>query len=277
MTDANMLSQALDAYQRLFPGFKNNFAREYPPSTDQVQELKTTTLEELIAGVQPIPPKTCVVGLCADNVPFLLDLTRSETGSLLVTGDPACGKTEHLRIITESALRLNSPHEVQIAVITNDPDEWANLLETPGYQRYFIGVSAWYEQGASDLVNHLVSLGEDRATGRHPGSTILLIVDDLPGVFTADFEIQNGLHWLLEYGPYSNIRPIASMDAQLCPSNPFWVDTFRTFLIGKIASDSLAGSLGLSGVLTTKDLIPNHEFSAFTGQAWTKYSLPMRD
>jgi hypothetical protein len=273
----NMLAQAVDAYQRLFPQTNNMAAGGAVPSIDQAQEVLTPTLSEMIAGVQPIPPKTCIVGLCSDHVPFLLDLTRAETGSLLVTSDPACGKTEHLRALAESAIRLNSPHEVQIAVITNDPDEWADLRDTPGYSRYFVGVYAWYEQGASDLVNYLVSLGEDRASGRHPGATVLLLVDDLSGVFTADFEIQNGMHWLLEYGPYSQIRPVASMDAQLCPPNPFWVDTFRTFLVGRIASDSLAESLGLSGVMSTKDLVPYAEFSAFTGETWTKYRLPMRD
>jgi len=193
---------------------------------------------------------------------------------LLVTGDPACGKTAHIKLIAESAICLNSPHEVQIAVITNNPEEWTHLRETPGYSRYFMGISAWYEQESSDMVNYLVSLGEDRSSGRHPGASVLLCVDGLAGVFNADFEIQNGLHWLLEYGPYSHIRPVASMEAQLCPTNSFWVDTFRTFLVGRIASDSLAQSLGLSDVLSTKDLISNHEFSAFTGQAWTKYRLP---
>jgi hypothetical protein len=277
MSDANMLTLAVESYQRLFPEWKHRISRENPPAVEQLQELQTPTLGELIAAIQPIPPKTCLVGICDDNVPFLLDLTRSETGSLLVTSDPACGKTEHLRMIAESAIRLNATHEVQIAVITHDPDEWSDLCQAPGYEQYFIGVFAWYEQAASDLVNTLVSLGEDRASGRHPGATVLLIIDDLPEAFTADFEVQNGLHWLLEYGPYSHIRPIASMDASLCPSNSFWVDTFRTFLVGRIASDSLAESLGLSGIKSVIDLISNHEFRAFTGQAWTKYRLPMRD
>jgi hypothetical protein len=277
MSDANMLTLAVQTYQRLLPELKNMIVRGNHQNPDQVLEIQTPTLGEVLQAVQPIPPQTCLVGLCEDNVPFLLDLTGSDTGSLLVTGDPSCGKTQHLKVIAESAICLNSPHEVQIAVITNDPDEWANLRETPGYARYFIGIFAWYEQGASDLVNQLVSLGEDRSSGRHPGATVLLLVDDLPGVFDADFEIQNGLHWLLEYGPCCHIRPVASMDAQLCPTNPFWVDTFRTFLVGRITSDSLAQSLGLCGVISTKELISNHEFSAFTGQAWTRYRLPIRD
>lgn len=277
MSDANMLTLAVETYQRLLPELKNMLVRRNQRIPDQVQEIQTPTLAEILQAVQPIPPQTCVVGLCEDNLPFLLDLTGSDTGSLLVTGDPSCGKTEHLKVLAESAIGLNSPHEVQIAVLTNDPDAWAGLRETPGYDRYFIGIFAWYEQGAGDLVNTLVSLGEDRSSGRHPGATVLLLVDHLPGVFEADFEIQNGLHWLLEYGSYSHIRPVASMDAQLCPSNPFWVDTFRTFLIGRIASDSLAQSLGLSGVMSTQNLISNHEFSAFTGQTWTRYRLPIRD
>ncbi len=128
-----------------------------------------------------------------------------------------------------------------------------SLQKVPGYEKYFIEITAWYEQGANDLVNDLVSLGENRSSGRHPGATVLVILDDLPGVFNSDFEIQNGLHWLLENGAFSLIRPVASMDAQFSPANPFWIDAFRTFLVGKIASNSLAQSLGLTGMDSTKE------------------------
>jgi hypothetical protein len=219
-------------------------------------------------------PYICLVGVCEDHVPFLLDLKQVETGSILVTSDPGCGKTNHLRILVESVISLNSPHEVQIAILTNHPEEWSDLTALPGFDQYLAGIFSWYESGSADLINDLVSLGEDRACGRHRGPTTLLIIDNLEHAFEADFEIQNGLHWLLEYGPLSQIRPMASMNAGLCPANDFWMDTFRTFLVGKIASDSLADSLGLAGLNSTKELIPNYEFRAFTGESWTKYYLP---
>jgi len=274
MSDANMLTLALETYQRLFPEMKHKLFDDPTAIIQPRQAEPSPTLQEIIEAVRPVPPQTCVVGICEDHVPFLLDMSQPETGALLVTGDPAAGKTAHLRILVESVMALNSPHEVKIGVLSNQPDQWRDLAEDSQYMRYFTGVHAWYEPGAAELITRLVGLGEDRATGRHLGATMLLIVDDLQNAFKADFEVQNGLHWLLEYGVFSQIRPVASLDAGLCPGNEFWIDAFRTFLIGKISDDSLAEALGLSGLFSTRDLIPNHEFRAFTGKAWTKYCLP---
>jgi len=275
MSDTNMLALAVETYQRLFPEIKQRIRKEPDLSPAKTQVVPIPRIDEILDMIQPLPPQTCLIGTCADGVPFLLNLTGMETGSLLVTGDPGCGKTHHLQVMAESTIHINSPHEVQIAVITRDPDEWASLLKKPGYSRHFSGVYGWFEQGATDLINQLVTLGESRGSGRHPGATVLLLVDDLPDIFEADYEIQNGLHWLLENGLFSGIRVAASMDARFCPTNPFWVDTFRTFLIGKIESDATAQSLGLDGVGSTKDLMPQVEFSAYTGENWSKYRLPV--
>ena len=273
MTDANMLTLAIETYQRLLPELKHRIGINSHPDPVESVQIDLPSLSNLIEMVQPAPPKSCLVGMCEDGIPFMLDLTGSETGSILVTGDSGCGKTHQLQVMAESAMRMNLPHEVQICVLTGNPDEWEGYLRSHDDSRYIIGIYAWYEQGANDLINHLVALGESRSSGRHPGATVLFLIDDLTGVFEADFEIQNGLHWLLEYGPACGIRPIASIKAEHCPTNSFWVDAFRTFLVGRIESDSLAVSLGLEEGYSPKHL-SNLEFSAFTGQEWTKFRLP---
>jgi len=81
------------------------------------------------------------------------------------------------------------------------------------------------------------------------------------------------LHWLLEYGAQTHIRSIASLDASQCVKNPFWIDAFRTFLVGRIESPSLADNLGYSQDLM-ESLSPGLDFIAYTGQTWLKYCLP---
>jgi hypothetical protein len=268
-----MLTLAIETYQRLLPEINQTIGLDNHLALGHNQHLQLPTVRELVQLVQPLPPQSCLVGLCEDGIPFLLDLARSETGSLLVTGDSNCEKVQQLQVMVESVIQLNSPHEVQVAILTNDLERWSTFRDQPHYEPYISGIYAWYEQGATDLINRLVSLGVDRGQGRHRGATILLIIDDLQGIFNADFEIQNGLHWLLEYGAPAHIRPVACLDAAHCVINPFWIDAFRTFLVGRIESASLAESLGYSQELLT-NLIPGVEFIAYTGQSWLKYCIP---
>ena len=277
MSDANLLSLAIETYQRLLPELKQKTADNPIDATDQVLATNIPTVAELVELVQPLPGQSCLLGLCDDGAPFLFDLANRETGSLLLVGDAGAGKTHHLQTIVDSAVRLNAPHEVQIAVLTRDSDEWKALMKSPGYARYISGVYSWYEQGAINLIDQLVRLGENRNSGRHSGATVLLILDDLAGVFDASFETQNGLHWLLVDGPFSGIRPIASLDARLCPENPFWMDAFRTFLIGKVAASDSINSLGFSPEPETGSLVPGLEFCAFMGQQWMTYHVPTMD
>jgi hypothetical protein len=275
MSDANLLSLALQSYQHLFPEVGKKTEKNPLFSFPKVKTHRVPTLGEVIAKIHPLPPQSSVLGVCEDGIPFLLDLAGRETGSLLVTGDPDSEKTRQLQVIVESALRLNSPHEVQIAVLTRDPDEWLPFQKSPLFRRYFLGIHAWYEEDASNLVRRLVSLCEDRGNGRHPGANILLVMDGLENAFGADFEIQDGLHRLLDYGPSLKIRSFASLDAQYCSENPFWLNMFHTFLVGKISSEKTASELGFSYTPRSDAFLDNSEFNAFTGEDWLKYSLPV--
>ena len=273
MTNTNMLTLAIETYQRLMPEIKAKASLvSTSPATKELQ-IRVPGIQELLESIQPLPPQTCLVGLCEDGIPFLLDLARSETGALLVTGDPDCDRLAHLQVMVESLIQLNSPHEAQVAVLTGDLDRWSSFSGQPGFSSHLMGMHAWYEQGAADLINRLVALGVDRSQGRKRGPTILLVIDDLQGAFDTDFEMQNGLHWLLENGASNHIRTVASLDAPLCGKNPFWIDTIRTFLVGKTSTLSLVENLGCSPDLVA-NLIPGFEYLAYTGQAWLKYRLP---
>ncbi len=277
MNDNNMISPAVDTYQRLFPELKQRVAGRTAPVQVQIQDEVASVVTELIEMIQPLPPQSTLLGVCEDGAPFLLDLAGQETGALLITGDSGCGITRHLQATVAATILLNAPHEVQIAVLTRDPEKWKPLANMPGGRRHFSGIYAWYEQGAIDLIDQLINLADDRSSDRRTGATVLLVIDDLSGVFNAGFEAQNGLHRLLVDGPFSHIRPIASLDAQLCTPNPFWVDAFRTFLIGKVASGDTFKDLGFSLDPGALDLVDGLEFSAFTGQEWMKYRVPTLD
>jgi hypothetical protein len=244
---------------------------------DEQPHVQQMTVSGIIERMESLPAKTCLLGQCSDDAPFLFDLSNPETGSLLLVGDPGCGKTHHLQAVVESVIYLNAPHEVQVAVLTGDTTQWRVLVENPGHARYLMGVYSWYDQAAATLIEQLVHLGENRSNGRLNGPTVLLILDDLAGIFDATLETQNWLRWLLVDGPFTGIRPVGSLDSRMCADNPFWVDTFRTFLIGNVAVNDAIHGLGFNPEPEGTNLEAGLEFSAFTGQEWMTYRLPALD
>jgi hypothetical protein len=276
MTESNLLSLAIETSKRLVPEFKAKAGLVSASPANRNIQIQVPGVQELLETIQPLPPQTCLVGLCEDGIPFLLDLAKSETGALLVTSDPDCDRLPHLQVMVESLILLNSPHEAQVAVLTSDLDRWSNFSHQPDFSSHIMGIHAWYEQGAADMISRLVTLGVDRSQGRKRGPTIFLVIDDLQGAFDTDFEMQNGLHWLLENGTPNHIRTLSSLDAPLFEKNPFWTDTCRTFLVGKINTSALAENLGYSKDLVA-NLIPGFEYLAYTGEAWLKYRMPALD
>lgn len=274
MSTANVFSMALESYQRLFPEIGRKIIHLPQHSPETIAPVRAPSLDETLSSIYPLPPHSCLLGLCADGIPFLLDLRSKETGSLLVTGDPDSEKTRQLQVIVESAIRSSSPHELQVAVLTRNPEVWSAFRNVSNYSRYFYGLQGWYEQEASELIRRLVALGEDRSNGRQRGATILLVIDDLTGVLEADFEYQDGLHQLLELGPAVQIRPVASLDSQACVQYPFWLNAFHTFLIGKITLSSKDLDLGFSFPVDEKSDMGKADFHAYTGESWMKYTLP---
>ena len=235
---------------------------------------KPSTVGGLLKSIQACAFPAVLLGECADGLPFLVELGDPEMGATLVSCEKGTGKTHQLQVMAESATRLNAPSDVQIGVLTFKPDEWHSWERSAQHRKYLQGIYAWYDPWAEGLIQNLVDLAEARRGGDRTGADVLFIVDDLNFIEELSYEAQVNLHWLLEYGSQSHIWVAGAINAHLAADFSYWVDPFRTRIIGRVNSTENAGILGLVPNVWAGAVEPG-TFRVRAGTEWRTYRLPL--
>lgn len=248
-------------------------ARSKPARRDRKYK-DTLTVGGLLESIQPVPERSLLLGKCADGLPFLIETGDPELGAILIGCESGSGKTHQLQVMVDSALRTCSPHACQVAILTLNPEEWSGLTLNPTRQKYVQGCYVWYDPRAVDLIEHLIELAEARRAGARQGAGLLFILDDLTAVEDLPLEAQVNLRWLLEYGPQSDIWVVGTLDARQTADFRYWVDTFRTRIVGRVASREMAEVLAARTDVPEAALEPG-AFRVWTGEAWLTYRLPL--
>jgi hypothetical protein len=253
------------------PVRKNRAARTANTATRSDPSL---TIGNIISAMPQAPRHSMLLGRCADGLPFLLTLRDPALGSILISGDQDCGKTHQLQVMADSAIRLNAPHELQVAILTHHPEEWVLFQTDQRRKRYLQEISAWYNGRADHLIRELTELAEARQAGASMRTALLFILDDINFIENLSYEAQVNLHWLLAYGPQSGIWPLATLKACYAPDFRYWIETFRTHIIGKIASKLISKSVTRQPNCQAHHLEPGL-FRVWTGKGWSTYNLPL--
>lgn len=243
-------------------------------STRSEPRIKPSTVGGLLKSIQACPFPTLLLGECADGLPFLVELRDPEMGAALICCEKGTGKTHQLQVMAESATRLNAPSDVQIGILTFKPDEWHNWERSSQHRKYLQGIYAWYDPWAEGLIQTLVDLAEARREGGRIGADVLFIVDDLNFIEELSYEAQVNLHWLLEYGSQSQIWVAGAINAHLAADFRYWVDPFRTRIIGRVIRAENAGILGLDPGIRS-DAVEPGSFRVWAGDEWRTYRLPL--
>lgn len=270
----NISSLALNTYQEILRDNSRIKPRQFSGMNKNNQYQMISTVGKVIDSVRPLPSHTLMLGVCSDGLPLFIDLSNPSIGSILITCEEGFGKTHQLQVLVDSALRMNSPDKVQTAVISLNPFEWGTLLSNSKGHSYSLGCFAWYDEKAKTTIENLTRLAEDRRSGKRQESDILLILDDLAALEDLDYETQVNLRWLLEYGPQSKIWPIATLNTDAAVSMLYWVDTFRTHVLGRIPTNEQLVYISLCDDVLAADLEPA-EFTVKFGESWLRYRLPM--
>jgi hypothetical protein len=168
------------------------------------------SLYKILDAYGAFPPFSLVIGLSKNGLPFMLDLDNPKSGSILVVGETGSGKTQLLKVVSNSACLLNNPQDVSLYVISNKASDYTGLLNYPHCQ----ALLAPYDRAAGEMVIELASIAEQRRTGRELGSMMLLIIDDLSSIsrILSDYSVYLNLKTLVSRGPKSGIWPIISIN-----------------------------------------------------------------
>lgn len=220
------------------------------------------------------PARSILLGQCADELPFLIELKEPDIGSILIGGSAGCGKTHQLQVMVESALKANEPHDFQVTILTLKTNEWDYLKREPQSGRYLRGVYAWCDKRAEQVIEELTMLAEARREGQRQGPSVLFILDDIQFVETMSYEAQVNLHWLLAYGAQSGIWVVGTINAKQARDFRYWIETFRTKIIGSLQSKKHATSFALKSFPQGNTVEPGM-FSVWTGDDWLVYRLPL--
>ncbi len=264
--------------------FVNTF-KPYPPLSmglkirhDRLRSKKLMSRPDTVGSVlsetRPVPARSVLLGRCSDRLPFFLSLTDPELGAILVSGDEGCGKTHQLQVMVDSAISTNAPHQLQIAVLTHHPEDWDRICLQSRQEMFFQDCYAWYDKRAEGLINSLTDLAEARCNGQQTGPDILFVLDDLNYVEDLSLETQVNLRWLLSYGAQSNIWVVAALKASYALELGYWLETFRTRILGRTRNLEQAETLSLQPGAFLKELSHN-VFRAWTGSQWLTYRLPL--
>lgn len=269
-----ILSDTFGPQLKVLPGMRLG-DRAVHPKSETIRRRKTAvTVSSLMEALEPAPQQAVLLGRCADGLPFLMALGDPELGAILISCEQGYGKTHHLQSLVDSALQTHSPRQLQIAVLTLNPTEWTRLAGRAAVRNYLQGVAAWYDPQAEALIASLTELAESRREGRQRGPDILLALDDLPALQDLPWEAQVNLRWLLEYGAQSGIWVVATVNAAEVVEFRYWIETFRTRILGRVGDEAAAEVLALNETEAIKTLSPG-EFRAWTGAEWVGYTLPL--
>ena len=274
MTSSNILTNVMTPTRQGFPGLFNRTRRDIYLHRKKEQLSKAVTVGCLVSSIKASPKHSLLLGQCNDGLPFLMQLGDPLLGSILVSGDTACGKTHQLQVMVDSAIRLNAPHDLQVVVLTHHPNEWRSFSEKSRSEKYIYQVKAWYDPSAEDLIETLITLAEARREGKKQSANILLVMDDFNFVENLSYAAQVNLHWLLTYGAESGLWIAASIKANYAEKFRYWINVFRTRILGFMRSYENASIIAAREDSFAPGLTPG-SFRIWTGSGWVSYHLPL--
>jgi len=237
-------------------------------SAPQSQPIPATpALSRVLAEIGPLPREALLLGIASDGLPVLLNLHDPIPGPMLVVGDAGSGKTAFLHTIARSVTQTHDSNDVQFGVITNHPDEWESIEETP----HRVGVFPVHDTGAQDFMHSLAAWAHENKNARQ---SVLLLIDDLEAVASLDFDALQHFRWLLLRGPARRVWPIITLNAERYGQVMSWLQNFRTRIFGRIADERFAGALGADKVSALDQLEARIQFSLRENENWLRFWLP---
>jgi hypothetical protein len=261
MTEFNRYALLMEAYTELKPEL------ELTNQTKPIPALPT--LSEILAEFGPMPAEALFLGIASDGLPVLLNLHDPIPGPLLVVGDAGTGKTALLQTIAHAAEKMHQPRKLQFGILTNHPDEWSELKDSPNN----VGTFPIYGKASEDFILSLASWAHGNKTSRQ---SVLLLIDNLEATTNLDFDAIQNLRWLLLRGPARRVWPIITLNPQHINKMEPWMEAFRTQILGNMRDANQIHKMGLENA-NLASLVSGSEFALREGDGWIRFWIPSPD
>jgi hypothetical protein len=256
---SNLFAKALQAYRELQP--------ELEQAGRAIQAPALPTLND-VAGHLDVPPRgALMLGVAADGLPVLLDLSDLAPFPMLVMGDRGSGKTALLQLLARSVDLLQEPGDIQFGVVTNFPEEWEGVAASASS----LGVWPAYHRSAEQFVHDMVA---GTGGGRSARQMQVLLFDDLAALVSANAGMQEDLRRLLALDPEQRVLTVATLNAVRALRLRPWLESFPMHIFGFIHQPALAETLTGDPQAGLAYLTPGQQFSFQQDSGWLQFWLP---
>jgi hypothetical protein len=218
-----------------------------------------------------IPEFTCLLGVCEDNLPVLLDLNNPLAGAVIICADPKSGKTTLLQSILANTLAANPLKKIQYALLVEKRGEWLSSLDNSrknGIERSFTSL---LNDEAYQTLDDLAQEVERRLETGKDTQPVLVLIDGLQLIRSAEPDSWLRLELLLQSGPDVGVWPICSVDSDHAMGIMRWVNKFTTRIAGRILKPEQAVRICGTPNLHAPQLKPG-DFSFRAGDSWKRFS-----
>lgn len=225
---------------------------------------------EVLAGLQPLPAATVLLGLQADGVPLLAKLSSPEVAHVLIAGTTGAGKSVLLRAIAGSLIFSNSREALSIIAV--DPK---NRTFPVGFKTaHFVRPVLSEPEQIGETLRSLVRLMEIRDKRRETLPRVAVFVDELADTVMTVECATASLTRLLQRGREAGIhviaatqRPSAAVLSGLMRAN------FPLRLVGRVISPEDARIAAGRGGCGAERLIGRGDFLA-VGSDIVRFQVP---
>jgi hypothetical protein len=224
------------------------------------------SLEEMLKQIGRLPGDCLFFGYAEDGLPVLLNLRNSAPGPILISADPGAGKTNLLKVITQYATLKYDPHELQLGVVTDHPEEWQGQLDFP----HCVGLFPMREECTVQFIQALEAWADLRK--RMEGS-VLLIIDGLDDFAHLHSGLIDEMNKILLHGSARKIWTIATSNPRQQKDAYTWLKYFHTRIFGYAKSAALANNPDLPET-TIQSLSRGCEFILNESGRWIRFCIP---
>jgi hypothetical protein len=225
----------------------------------------TLSLEQALKELGPLPEEALFLGLAGDGLPVLVNLWDPTPGPILVAGDSYAGKTGFLQNLSRFTIAAHGAGEIQYGVITAQPDQWEAAAGHPNC----VGVFPAAGRSVADFMQALVVWIN---LNRKHRQSVLLLIDGLDDLLSANRGLAHGLQHVLLYGPANRIWPFITVNLECFLYGEPWLKYFHTRVFGYTAH---AGAMNDEySDAEFENLSRGREFCMKESSQWLKFRIP---